>query len=79
MEDASGGGDVAVFIRDNLAGDGQEIVHGICQRLARASFWVVGMRAPEGLRGGKVLIAEVARCLDFFSLAGMGGSPNSCA
>ena len=56
VEDAAGEGDVAVFIRDDLAGDREEVVDGFSEGLAGAALGVVGVRAPEGLRGGEVLV-----------------------
>ena len=68
VEDAAGGGDVAVVVGDDLAGDGEVVVCGVGEGLRLG-------RAPEGLGGGEVLVEEgkEARVADEVALAAFGG------
>ena len=70
VEDATGDGEIAVVVGDDLAGDREEVVGGVGERLvARA------LDAPEGLRGGEVVVEEgqQARVLDEGVLAAIYG------
>ena len=54
VDDAAGDGDVAVVVGEDLVGDGEEVERGVGERAGRPSIGV----APEGLRGGEVLLEE---------------------